>query len=64
MQRAARLIQADFEPTTWESFRLYVLEGRPAADVAASLGISRNAVYLSSNRVLARLRRDLSGLLD
>jgi RNA polymerase sigma-70 factor (ECF subfamily) len=31
MQRAARLIETDFEPATWQSFRLYVLEGQPAA---------------------------------
>lgn len=63
MQRAARLIETDFEATTWQSFRRYILEDRPAAEVAQSLGISRNAVYLNSNRVLARLRRDLAGLL-
>jgi RNA polymerase sigma-70 factor (ECF subfamily) len=64
MQRAARLIERDFEPVTWQAFHRYVLDDRPAAEVAVELGITRNAVYLSSNRVLARLRQDLAGLLD
>lgn len=64
MQRAARIIERDFEPATWKAFHAYVIDDRPAADVARELGLSPNAVYLASNRVLTRLRHDLAGLLD
>jgi RNA polymerase sigma-70 factor (ECF subfamily) len=36
----------------------------PAAEVAAELGITLNAVYLAKSRVLRRLRAELHGLLD
>ena len=42
----------------------FVVRDRPAADVAAELGISVNSVYLAKSRVLRRLREELAGLLD
>ena len=62
--QALRLMVADFEPTTWKACWETVVADRPAAAVAAELGISVNAVYLAKARVLARLRTDLDGLLD
>lgn len=61
--RAARLIRADFNAATWSAFWATAVEDRPAADVAAELGLSVNAVYLARARVLQRLRRELDGLL-
>jgi RNA polymerase sigma-70 factor (ECF subfamily) len=55
---------ADFEPTTWQACWETVVMDRPAAEVAAELGISVNAVYLAKSRILSRLRQDLDGLLD
>ncbi len=37
---------------------------RPAADVAAALGVRRGTIYAAKSRVLARVRRELDGLLD
>ena len=61
--RALRLIQNEFQPTTWRAFWETVVAGRPAAEVADELGITPNAVYLARGRVLRRLREDLDGLL-
>jgi RNA polymerase sigma-70 factor (ECF subfamily) len=41
-----------------------VVDGRPAADAAAELGLTANAVYLARARVLARLRAELGDFLD
>lgn len=60
--RAARLIAADFTEATWRAFWGTAVDGRPASDVAAEVGLSVNAVYLARARVLARLRHDLAGL--
>src|SRR5262249_41614921 len=57
-------IQGEFNATTWQVFRLLMLEGIPAAEVARQVGITANAVYVAKARVLARLRADLRGLMD
>lgn len=61
--RAMRAVEGDFAPTTWAAFRRQVVDGRPAAEVAAELGLSLNAVLLAKSRVLKRLREELAGLV-
>ena len=61
--RALELMQSEFQPTTWRAC-LEVVSGRPAAEVAAELGITVDAVYAAKSRVLRRLRKELEGLLD
>lgn len=62
--RALELMRSEFEPATWRACWEFVVNGRPAADVAAELGISANAVYLAKGRILRRLREELSEFLD
>jgi RNA polymerase sigma-70 factor, ECF subfamily len=62
--RALELMQAEFEPNTWKACWEFVVRCRSAADVAAELGMSENAVYLAKWRVTRRLREELLGLLD
>jgi RNA polymerase sigma-70 factor (ECF subfamily) len=57
-------MQADFQPTTWKACWEHVVAGRPAAEVAAELGITVNAVHLARARVLRRLRQELEGLIE
>jgi RNA polymerase sigma-70 factor, ECF subfamily len=64
VRRALALMEAEFQPATWKACWENVVRGRPAAEVAAELGISTNAVYLARSRVLRRLREELNGLLD
>lgn len=62
--RALELMQAEFQATTWKACWECIVGGRPAAEVAAELGISVGAVYMAKSRVLSRLRQELAGLLD
>lgn len=62
--RALALMQAEFEPATWKACWEFVVNDRPASEVAADLGVSVNSVYLAKSRVLRRLRTELEGLLD
>jgi RNA polymerase sigma-70 factor (ECF subfamily) len=64
IRRALQIMQADFQPATWKACWEYVVSDRPAAEVAAELGISVGAVYVAKSRVLSRLRQELEGLLD
>jgi RNA polymerase sigma-70 factor, ECF subfamily len=64
LRQATELVRADFEAATWQSFWQTAVEGRNAADVAADLGISANAVRIAKSRVRARLREELDGLMD
>jgi RNA polymerase sigma-70 factor (ECF subfamily) len=55
-RRALDLVRGEFTEVSWQAFwRVTVLEQSPA-DVAADLGISRNAVYIARSRILGRLR--------
>jgi RNA polymerase sigma-70 factor (ECF subfamily) len=64
VRQGLKLIEGDFSPATWKAFREYVLNDRPAGEVAGELGLSVNAVYLARSRVLRRLREHLAGLID
>jgi len=59
LTRALELIRSEFEERTWRAFWGVVVEGRLAADVAAALGMSANAVYVARSRILRRLRDEL-----
>lgn len=62
--RALRLMRADFDENTWKACWETAALGRPAAEVAAELGMTAGAVYAAKFRVLDRLRRELDGLLE
>ena len=62
--RLLGVLRPQFEETTWRAFQSVSLEGRSAADVAAELQISVNAVYIAKSRVLSRLRQEAEGILD
>jgi RNA polymerase sigma-70 factor (ECF subfamily) len=62
--RTLELIEGDFEPTTWRAFQAYAFGGKDADQAAAELGITAGAVLAAKFRVLSRVRRELSGMLD
>jgi RNA polymerase sigma-70 factor (ECF subfamily) len=64
IRRALQIMQSEFQPTTWKACWEYVVANRPAAEVAAELGLSVGAVYIAKSRILSRLRQELEGLLD
>ena len=64
VSRALDLMQTEFGDSTWRACWETVVNDRPAADVAAELRITVNAVYVAKSRVLRRLRSELDGLLD
>jgi RNA polymerase sigma-70 factor, ECF subfamily len=62
--QAIEMIRGEFEPMSWQAFWKVTVDGRSAADVAAELGMSRNAVYLARSRILGRLREEFNGLVN
>ncbi|WP_161967660.1 RNA polymerase sigma factor [Fimbriiglobus ruber] len=62
--RALDLIRGDFHPHVWRAFWEFFAADRPAAAVAAELGVSVDVVYSAKCRILRRLRQELDGLLD
>jgi RNA polymerase sigma-70 factor (ECF subfamily) len=64
MSHAMELMRSEFPLKTWKACWEHVVMDRPAAEVAAELGIVVGAVYVAKSRVLARLRQELIGLLD
>lgn len=63
-QKLLALVQSDFEPSTWQAFTRFALDGQAAARVAAELGVSERAVVQAKSRVLKRLREEAGDLID
>jgi RNA polymerase sigma-70 factor (ECF subfamily) len=49
-------------PHTWEAFRLVALEGRPAAEVAATVGMQVAMVYVAKSKVQKVLQEEVRKL--
>lgn len=64
VSRGLELIRGDFEPATWQAFWEHGVGERPAAEVAAELGLSLSSVYGAKFRVLRRLREELADVAD
>ena len=62
-QKLQAVAQPAFAPATWEAFRRFAIDGLPAAQVAAELGLTVNAVTLAKSRILKRLREEAGDLL-
>ena len=62
-RRGLDLVKGEFEGRTWHMFWEFVVAGRPAADVAAEVGVGSAAVRQAKFRVLRRLREELGDLL-
>jgi RNA polymerase sigma-70 factor (ECF subfamily) len=62
VQQAVAQVQREYDPQsqTWRAFEELALKGRPAAEVAAELGMSTPAVRMARLRVVAKLRGALA----
>jgi RNA polymerase sigma-70 factor (ECF subfamily) len=56
---AAGRVRGEFSEAAWRAFWRAGVEGRPAEEVAASLGLTVGTVYQYKSRVVARLRREI-----
>ncbi len=63
-ERLLELVQHDFQSQTMEAFRRVAIAGEKPLDVAATLGMTPNAVRIAQSRVMRRLRELSEGLLD
>lgn len=61
-RRCCDLIRAEFQDRTWRAFWGTAVEGRPAGEVGAELGMTAVAVRVAKSRVLQRLREALGDL--
>jgi RNA polymerase sigma factor (sigma-70 family) len=53
---ALQKVRAKTSERAWDCFERHLLTGRPAALVAAELGMTDNAVYAAASRVLTQVR--------
>jgi RNA polymerase sigma-70 factor (ECF subfamily) len=53
---AARQIQPEFQPPTWDAFWVTAVEGRDVDDAARALNRSRGSIYAARSRVMRRLK--------
>lgn len=50
------IVRRQVEPGTMQAFELFVLQEKPAEEVAQQLGTTANAVFKAKRRVLSRMR--------
>jgi RNA polymerase sigma-70 factor (ECF subfamily) len=62
--RALAMIRDEFETSSWRAFWRTAVDGQPAPEVAAELGMTANAVRMAKSRVLRRLRAELGELIE
>lgn len=60
---AARQVEGEVKPSTWQAFWLTAVENRSPQEAAERLDISTGSVYVAKNRIIRRLR-DLIGQID
>ena len=60
VRRVLESVRAEFEQTTWQAFWLTTVDGKQAAEVAETIGLSVASVYQAKSRVLRRLRQRMS----
>ena len=63
-ERLLELIKPSFNDKTWRAFKGVAVDDRPAAEIAAELEMTVNAVFIAKSRVLSRLRQEGRGLID
>lgn len=59
---AADQVRPTVEEASWRAFWLTSVDGRPAKDVAAELGLTVAAVYMAKSRIKSRLREIVRGV--
>ena len=64
LRKMVEIILAECKEPTRQAFWKTVVEGRPVADVAQELGISRDAIYCARSRILCRLRTEFAPFLE
>ncbi|MCA9119648.1 MAG: sigma-70 family RNA polymerase sigma factor [Planctomycetaceae bacterium] len=62
MHRALEIIQAEFEPPTWQAFWRSAVDDQRTAEIAADLQMTSKAVRQAKYRVMRRLRLELDDL--
>ena len=63
VEKMLDLVKSEFAPSSWQSFRLVVLEGESPSRAAEQLGMSSNAVLIAKSRIMRRLRQLGEGLV-
>jgi RNA polymerase sigma-70 factor (ECF subfamily) len=64
VRRLLELLEADFDPATWQAFRLVVFEGKSSPEAGRIVGLSPVAVRVAKSRILSRFRQEAEGLTD
>src|SRR5262245_37050405 len=54
---AARSVESECSPATWQAFWQTAVQSREIAEVASELGMSPGSVYVARSRIVARLGR-------
>ncbi len=57
---AAGEVRGEFRDTSWKAFWATHVDGRSVAEMAAELGVTPGAIYMSRCRIMARIRAKIA----
>lgn len=63
LAQIASVIQPDYPPEVWLAFWRHAVEGQPASQVAAELGINLWSVYTAKARIVSRIHEEFADLV-
>ena len=64
VHRALSMIRSEFKEDVCQAFERHKILGKPAAEVAAELGMTEGALYTACSRVMTRLREEIGGFVE
>jgi RNA polymerase sigma-70 factor (ECF subfamily) len=62
LRMALDMVAREVDPVAFQAFHLHAVEGMAPSQVAALLGMSRNAVYIHKHKLLRRIRTIVADL--
>ncbi len=60
LKYCVELLRSEVSQRTFEAFSMFVIDGRPVAEVCDELGMNANQIYKAKARMLRRVRRKMA----
>lgn len=64
VDQAVIMVRKEFAETSWQAFEMVYQQGKKPKQVSEELGLSVNAIYIATSRIIARVRQVTENYID